>query len=170
LSLPKSWSKPAGQVSTGSTNETIMNIERVTHITTEIVTAFERLIPQLSPTGIPPTAAELSAIVASPDVLLYLARDEQGEIVGSLTLAFYRTPTALHAWIEDVIVDEAARGQGIAAALTQTAIEQARARGAKCVNLTSRPAREAANHLYQKLGFSRWETNAYRYDLRSNPT
>jgi ribosomal protein S18 acetylase RimI-like enzyme len=144
-----------------------MIIERVTAITPEITAAFERLIPQLSPTGVPPTADELQQIIASPDVLLYIARNEQGGIVGSLTLAFYRTPTALHAWIEDVIVDESVRGQGLGAKLTELAIEQARGRGAHCVNLTSRPARVAANHLYQKLGFARWETNAYRYDLRT---
>lgn len=132
----------------------------------ELVTACARLIPQLSPDGIPPTWDELAEMLASPDICLYVARDEQGKIVGSSTLAFYRTPTALHAWIEDVIVDETARGQGLGAALTQIAIEQAKERGAKCVNLTSRPAREAANRLYQRLGFTRWETNAYRYNLK----
>lgn len=145
-----------------------VNIARLTHITPEVVAAFERLIPQLSPTGIPPTAAELEEIVASPNVSLYVARHEQGHIVGSMAVAFYRTPTALHAWIEDVIVDEAARGQGLGEALTQAAIAEARQRGARCVNLTSRPARVAANQLYQKLGFTRWETNAYRYDLQKD--
>ncbi|MFZ6031400.1 MAG: GNAT family N-acetyltransferase [Chloroflexota bacterium] len=142
-----------------------MKIERVYQVSDELLGAFRRLIPQLSASGVPPTRDELAEVLASPDVYLYVARNEEGEIVGSSTLALYRTPTALHAWIEDVIVDEAARGQGIGAALTHTAIEQAKARRAKCVNLTSRPARQAANRLYQRLGFTYWETNAYRYRL-----
>jgi ribosomal protein S18 acetylase RimI-like enzyme len=143
-----------------------MEIQRVGEVTQELVAAFERLIPQLSPHSIPPSSNELAELLASPNTYLYTARDEHGKIVGSLTLVFYRTPTALHAWIEDVIVDETVRGQGLGTTLTQVAIEQAQVRGAKCVNLTSRPAREAANRLYQHLGFTHWETNAYRYDLK----
>ena len=36
--------------------------------------------------------------------------------------------------------------------------------GAKTIDLTSRPSREAANRLYQRLGFEMRETNVYRYD------
>jgi ribosomal protein S18 acetylase RimI-like enzyme len=142
-----------------------MSIERVTAITPEICAAFERLMPQLSPSKTPPTARELNEIIASPDVLLYIARDEQGIIIGSLTLAFYRTLTALHAWIEDVVVDETVRCQGLGTALTEIAIEEAKARGARCVNLTCRPVRVAANRLYQKMGFKHWVTNAYHYEF-----
>ena len=88
-----------------------------------------------------------------------------GVIVGSLTLVMYRIPTGLKAWIEDVVVDEAARGSGVGEALNFAAIDEARRRGAKAVNLTSRPSREAANRLYQRIGFSARDTNVYRYDL-----
>ena len=37
--------------------------------------------------------------------------------------------------------------------------------GAKTVDLTSRPRREPANRLYQRMGFDLPETNVYRYDL-----
>ena len=74
-------------------------------------------------------------------------------------------PTGTRAWIEDVVVDEAARGSGVGAALNQAALDHARARGAKTVDLTSRPSREAANRLYQRLGFEPRETNVYRYEL-----
>ena len=130
----------------------------------ELVEAFARLIPQLSSSSSPPTRDELRSIVESPDIVLYLARLE-GRIVGSLTLAFYRMPTGLKAWIEDVVVDVAARGHGVGESLNLAAIAEAVQRGAKNVNLTSRPSREAANRLYERLGFARYDTNVYRYSI-----
>jgi ribosomal protein S18 acetylase RimI-like enzyme len=129
-----------------------------------LVAVFAELIPQLSSTSPAPTADVLRAIVASPDSVLYLARLD-GRVVGSLTLAFYRIPTGLKAWIEDVVVDGAARGAGVGEALNRAAIDEARRRGAKNVSLTSRPSREAANRLYQRLGFRPYETNLYRFDM-----
>ncbi len=133
-------------------------------VTADLVAAFAVLIPQLSSSSPPPTAAELEAIVASPDSALFIARSE-GQILGSLTLGFYRIPTGLKAWIEDVVVDDAGRGRGVGAMLNEAAIVEARTRGAKHVNLTSRPSREAANRLYQRLGFELYPTNMYRYTL-----
>lgn len=130
----------------------------------ELVAAFTELIPQLSSSSPPPTAEELAAIVGSPDSVLYLARVD-GRIVGSLTLAFYRIPTGLKAWIEDVVVDGGARGHGVGEALNRAAIAEADRRGAKNVSLTSRSSREAANRLYQRLGFEPYETNLYRYTI-----
>ena len=94
--------------------------------------------------------------------MLFLARVD-GAIVGSLTLAFYRIPTGLKAWIEDVVVDDAVRGRGVGAALNQAALAEARRRGSKDLSLTSRPSRQAANRLYLRLGFVARETNMYRY-------
>ena len=128
----------------------------------ELVAAFERLIPQLSTSSLPPTGAELTDIVENPATVLFLARVD-GAIVGSLTLAFYRIPTGLKAWIEDVVVDDAVRGRGVGAALNQAALAEARRRGSKDVSLTSRPSRQAANRLYLRLGFVARETNMYRY-------
>ena len=145
-----------------------MTIERVTEVTDELVAAFERLIPQLSSSNPPPTRAEIGEMVASPAIVLLVARDPSrgNEIVGALTLALFRIPTALRAWIEDVIVDTSCRGQGIGEALCQAAIEHARATGATTVDLTSRPEREAANRLYLRIGFDKRDTNVYRYNLK----
>jgi ribosomal protein S18 acetylase RimI-like enzyme len=93
-----------------------------------------------------------------------LATEDDGTIVGTLTLAIFRIPTGLRAWIEDVVVDERARGRGVGAALTNAAIRLASDQGARTVDLTSRPSREAANRLYQRLGFVARETNVYRFD------
>jgi ribosomal protein S18 acetylase RimI-like enzyme len=96
--------------------------------------------------------------------VLFVATHD-GAIVGSLTLALYRIPTGVKAWIEDVVVDADARGQGVGDALNRAAIDAARQRGAKHVSLTSRPSREAANRLYQRLGFELYPTTLYRYSL-----
>ena len=139
-----------------------LEIRPADRVDDELVTAFADLIPQLSSSSPPPTAAALQAIVDSPDSVLYVARLD-GRVVGSLTLAFYRIPTGLKAWIEDVVVDDAARGQGVGEAMNRAAVAEAAHRGAKNVSLTSRSARAAANRLYQRLGFEPYETNVYRY-------
>ena len=136
----------------------------MTEVTEELVDAFAKLIPQLSSSNPPPDRAFLSAIVSS-DASILLVAIEDGVILGSLTLVVFPIPTAIRAWIEDVVVDEAGRGKGVGAALNNEAIERARALGAATVDLTSRPSREAANRLYQRLGFEARDTNVYRYKL-----
>ena len=130
----------------------------------QLVEAFAELIPQLSSSAPPPTAADLQAIVDAPDSVLYVAWLDD-RIVGSLTLAMYRMPTGMKAWIEDVVVDVSARGHGVGESLNLAAIAEAVQRGAKNVNLTSRSSREAANRLYQRLGFVLYDTNVYRYTI-----
>ena len=100
----------------------------------------------------------------APGTTLLLARLGDA-IVGTLTLVVFRIPTGVRAWIEDVVVDDAARGRGAGDALTRAAIAKAAELGVKTVDLTSRPSREAANRLYQRLGFELRETNAYRYQI-----
>lgn len=142
-----------------------MQIVEATTVTDELVRAFATLIPQLSSSNPPPTAAELAEIIAAPATQLLLAVDDDGTVLGALTLAVFRIPTGLRAWIEDVVVDDAARGRGVGEALNQEALGRARAAGATTVDLTSRPSREAANRLYQRIGFQQRTTNVYRYDL-----
>lgn len=128
----------------------------------DVVDAFARLIPQLSRSSPPPTAAELQAIVDHQACTVLLARVD-GRIVGAMTLVLFPIPTGLRAWIEDVVVDDDARGHGVGATINRAAIAIAERAGAKTVDLTSRPSREAANRLYQRLGFVARETNVYRY-------
>ncbi len=129
-----------------------------------LVEAFRRLIPQLSSSSPPPTREHLEAILSSGSNVMLVALAD-GVCVGSLTLGFIRIPTGLKAWIEDVVVDDSVRGQGLGEQLVREAIEVARARGAKSVELTSNPRREAANRLYQRVGFEQRVTNVYRYKL-----
>jgi len=142
-------------------------VGEATECTDELVDAFTRLIPQLSSSNPPPTAAEVAAMVRSDASVVLVARvgGDVGPVVGSLTLALFRIPTGVRAWIEDVVVDEAARGRGVGEALTLHALDRARAAGARTVDLTSRPSREAANRLYRRLGFTERDTNVYRFAL-----
>lgn len=139
-------------------------MEEVTEVTSEVMAALERLLPQLSTSAPPLTEAELGEIVASPATPLLVARGDGGRIVGSLTLALFRIPTGVRAWIEDVIVDEEARGSGVGETLSRAALERAEAAGARSVDLTSRPSREAANRLYRRLGFEPRATNVWRFE------
>jgi ribosomal protein S18 acetylase RimI-like enzyme len=144
-----------------------VQIIEAAEVTPELVAAFERLIPQLSSSNPAPTETELAAICESEASVLLLAVDREAEdrILGSLTLAWFRIPTGVRAWIEDVVVDEAARGHGVGELLNRAALDRARELGAKTVDLTSRPSREAANRLYQRIGFVARDTNVYRFTL-----
>lgn len=139
-------------------------VEIANAVTPELVDALNRLLPQLSSSAPPVTSDDVAEIVGSPATILLVARVE-GEIVGSLTLAVFRLPTGVRAWIEDVVVDAQARGHGVGDALNRAALEEARRRGSRTVDLTSRPSRAAANRLYQRIGFVARETNVYRYAL-----
>jgi ribosomal protein S18 acetylase RimI-like enzyme len=140
-----------------------MRIDVVDAVSAELVAALTALLPQLSSAS-PPSPEELSEIVDSAATSLLVARDGDA-IIGTLTLAVFRIPTGVRAWIEDVVVDESARGRGVGEALTLRAVELARAAGARSVELTSRPTREAANRLYRRLGFDVRETNVLRLTL-----
>jgi ribosomal protein S18 acetylase RimI-like enzyme len=142
-------------------------IEELTGVSEEIVQAFGKLMPQLTEFAQPPSRDELAMMVASSDTFIFLARDpqKQGEIIGTATLAISHSPTGRNGWIEDVVVDQDYRHRGWGKALTEACLVKARELGLRQVNLTSRPSRVAANHLYQSLGFVQRETNVYRYSL-----
>ena len=131
-----------------------------------LVAAMERLIPQLSSSSPPPGRSALQAIVDSDACHLLLAIGSDGTVLGSMTLVVFPIPTGIRAWIEDVVVDGEARGMGVGEALNLRALDLAEELGARTVDLTSRPSREAANRLYQRIGFIPRETNVYRYERK----
>jgi ribosomal protein S18 acetylase RimI-like enzyme len=140
-----------------------MRIEIVTQADEELYEAFQRLVPQLTDNNPPPSLNDLADLVRDASSTLMVARNDRGEIVGALTLAIYRVPTGIRSIIEDVIVDNSARGQGIGDTLMKYAINLAHEKGAQNISLTSNPMREAANRLYLRMGFKKRETNAYQY-------
>lgn len=148
-----------------------MTVELITATTPEIHEAMGRLIPQLSRSAAPMSEADVQRFLSQDSVHLFAFRpdeaDAQGNrpILGMLSLVAFEIPTGVRAWVEDVVVDEAARGQGAGFALVEAAVEHAKKVGARTVDLTSRPSREAANRLYQRAGFQLRETNVYRVTL-----
>jgi len=144
-----------------------MYIGKITEPSDQLYEALQRLIPQLGAHKVPPTLEELKALLNAEDSILLVARepDEIGEIVGMLSLTVYRVPTGIRSIIEDVVVDEKMRRRRVGEALVRRAIDLAREAGADGISLTSNPQREAANRLYQTIGFELRKTNPYFYKL-----
>ncbi|MFE7119245.1 GNAT family N-acetyltransferase [Streptomyces sp. NPDC057654] len=128
----------------------------------ELVEAFGRLLPQLSSAAKPLDEEAIARLVTCDANTLLVARAADA-IVGTLTLVLAPLPSGLRARVEDVVVDSAARGQGVAGLLTQEALRIAREAGARTVDLTSRPDRAAANRLYERLGFRPRQSTVYRF-------
>jgi ribosomal protein S18 acetylase RimI-like enzyme len=140
-----------------------MKIERLLTCGDDFLQALEKLMPQLTSDRVIPSCEAIEIIISATATSIWVAYDENDRITGMLTLAIYQSPTGIHGWIEDVVVDEMQRGKGIGKELTLKALEFAKKQGAKAVSLTSRPYRNAANRLYRKLGFRAVETNLYRF-------
>jgi ribosomal protein S18 acetylase RimI-like enzyme len=137
-------------------------VEVATEATDELVAAFERLLPQLSRSATPLDHGAVSRMVSHDANTLFVARNDAGAILGTLTLVMVPIPSGLRARIEDVVVDTDARGLGIGSALTQAAIDAARQAGARTLDLTSRPERDSAGRLYERLGFRQRDSRLYR--------
>ncbi|MGW8881664.1 GNAT family N-acetyltransferase [Streptomyces sp. NPDC055663] len=142
-----------------------VEVEVVRGATDEVVEAIARLLPQLSSTAGVPDRESVAALLRSDANTLLMARIE-GRAVGMLTLILFPLPTGLRGRIEDVVVDEAARGHGVGAALTEEALRLAGVAGARTVDLTSRPSRRAANRLYERLGFQVRDSQVHRFVVR----
>ena len=152
-----------------------MSVELIEQSSPELVAAMERLIPQLSRSAKPLTAQQTQALVDQDSVYLFVFRTdkpviaadgnevEAGTILCMLSLATFAIPTGVRAWVEDVVVDAGTRGMGAGQQLVEAAVAHAQKIGARTVDLTSRPSREAANRLYRRCGFELRETNVYRY-------
>jgi len=142
-----------------------LSIDIASSATEELLIGLNNLVPQLSSSAAPLTIGDVEALIANPAVSVFVAKND-GAIVGTLTLVVFPIPSGLRAWIEDVVVDEGARGLGAGAALTEAAVAESKKRGARSIDLTSRPSREVANAMYVKLGFEQRETNVYRLSLK----
>ncbi len=144
----------------------MIEVEAATAVDDDLCAAVDRLVSQLSRSSPPPSRSVLERMVADAATTLFVARDETA-IVGMLTLATFQIPTGVRAWIEDVVVDGEARGKGVAVALVEAALARSADVGARTVDLTSRPHREAANRLYLRMGFEVRQTNVYRRTLEA---
>lgn len=137
-----------------------IQVRQVKTLAATLAAELSRLVPQLSAQLTQPSAEALQHVAEGPSTALFAAFDGP-HAVGMLTLAWYDAPSGRKAWIEDVVVDDAARGSGAGAALVRAAVAHAAARGIDRVWLTSSPRREAARALYRKLGFEAVETTVF---------
>ncbi len=146
----------------------MIEVKEITEMSQKVCDAFARLVPQLSSSASIPTYEEVEDLINSKAGIVLAAidtDDPNNEILGTMTLVVFRVPTGIRAWVEDVVVDSNARGKGVGEKLVRSAVERAKQEGAKTVDLTSRPSREAANRLYRRCGFETRETNIYRIKL-----
>ncbi|MBX7550421.1 GNAT family N-acetyltransferase [Streptomyces sp. NPDC004232] len=141
-----------------------IRVEIIRAASQELVDAFGRLLPQLSSTAKPLDHEALDRMVTCDANTVLVARTPDS-VVGTLTLVLLPLPSGLRARVEDVVVDSTARGQGVAALLTQEALRLAREAGARTVDLTSRPDRAAANRLYERLGFQARQSTVHRFAI-----
>lgn len=143
----------------------MIKIFEITEMSQKVYDAFERLLPQLSSSAKTPAWEELEDLISSKTSIVLAAVDDEDpeeKILGTMTLVVFRIPTGVRSWVEDVVVDKEARGQGIGEKLIRTAIERAKAEGAKTIDLTSRPSRVEAHRLYRRCGFEMRETCVFR--------
>jgi ribosomal protein S18 acetylase RimI-like enzyme len=143
----------------------MINISELTETSSSVLQSINELLPQLSSSAQVISMDRLSELVESDNTLIFIGTDESGQILGMLSLIVMKIPTGNKAWIEDVVVDQSARGKGMGKALMNHALEKAKELAVKSVDLTSRPSREKANMLYQSLGYQIRETNVYRHKI-----
>ena len=143
-----------------------MKITTVQKVDSELIKALKYLIPQLTPEGQPITKEVVEQIInPANESELLIATNKEGKIVGTLTLIAFNIPTGKKAFIEDVIVDESARGLGLGKGLMEKAITIAKEKKVNRIELSSRPVRVPANELYLSMGFKIRETNFFRLEL-----
>jgi ribosomal protein S18 acetylase RimI-like enzyme len=136
-----------------------LRIERVTEADDELVAAIAALLPQLTEARTPPTLEQLREVVSTQTLLV--ARDDDGQVLGTAAFVLYRVASGLKGRLEDVIVDSSSRGRGVGEALTREVMQLANEAGVLMLELTSMPYRQEANRLYKRLGFVRKPTNVY---------
>ena len=147
----------------------MIKVFEITEMSQKVYDAFERLLPQLSSSAKTPAWDELEDVISSRACIVLAAADDadpEEKILGTMTLVVFRIPTGVRSWVEDVVVDTDARGQGIGEKLIRTAIERAKQEGAKTIDLTSRPSRVEAHRLYKRCGFEQRETCVFRIKLQ----
>ena len=137
-------------------------ISELTEPSSTALESINHLLPQLSSKASLITMERLSELVGSGSTMIFICTNEEAKIVGMLSLVIMKIPTGNKAWVEDVVVDQNARGQGLGKSLMDHALAEAGKLGVKTIDLTSRPSRENANRLYQSLGYQIRETNVYR--------
>jgi ribosomal protein S18 acetylase RimI-like enzyme len=130
----------------------------------ETVRVLGQLLGQVSTSAAPLTAERVRDVLRTPSTSILIARLD-GKIVGMALLVTMRTLARDTGYVEEVVVDQEARGNHVGTALIKGLLDLAADKRLQFVDLTSRPSRDIANTMYQHLGFKLRPTNCYRHDL-----
>ena len=87
-------------------------------------------------------------LLASP------SEDSPPEGVCQLRFRFSVWTASDDCWLEDLFVSDDARGKGVGAALVEAALERARVRGCRRIELDTSESNQSALRLYERFGFS----------------
>lgn len=144
----------------------MVTVHKLTHADDAVTERISALLNSLRSTPVTLEHSQLQDLLAKEDFHLFVAENEEGVIIGMLTLTSCSTLAGDRLWIEDVIVDESRRGHGTGRALLREAISYARnTLKATSIALTSNPSRTAARSLYRSEGFEEYNTGVFRKHL-----
>ena len=140
-----------------------MTVSTIHKINEDMQKEIDLLLHELSPTLGTIDRDRVNRLLKEDRLTLFAAEDDKGRLAGMLTLTFCPTLTGDKYWIEDVIVHDAFRGQGIGKALGKAAGSHVKQSGRPCrIYLTSNPSRTAARNLYRSEGFEEYDTGVFR--------
>jgi ribosomal protein S18 acetylase RimI-like enzyme len=143
----------------------MIRFARLTKPSKKALLEINRLFLQLSSSGRQITLTDLRKTLSNKDLYVIVLRDKN-RIIGMGSIMMIRYLFGLWGNIEDVVVDQEYRRQGLGKKLMKKLISIGKQKKVNGVNLTSRPSRVAANKLYKKLGFKRKETNFYQLKFK----
>lgn len=144
-----------------------MEITELTSFTEQEYAEMKYLMQVLDPVC-QLTVRQLMDTTSNPTSRLFVLRNENQDIIGTYTLGLFSSPTGKKASIEDVVVHPDYQGQHLGQLLIENALSRLKEMAPIHVQLTSRPARVAANALYLKMGFNPKDTNVYIMDIKQN--
>ena len=145
---------------------TELSIERIVDITPEVLAAAQHLSPQLeSSNQVAITQEYFERIVSNQDnVWLMARRASDAKYIGMASLVIMAMPTNIRACLENVVVDESARGLGAGTALCEAAKEIANEQNVNTLRAAASKNNVASQRMLQKAGFE-VETNLDYFEL-----
>lgn len=138
-------------------------VYRLTDIDNAMTERIGQLLDSLRSVPVTIDETSLERLLSDDRFNLFVAEDDDRNVMGMLTITSCPTLAGEKVWIEDVIVDEKFRGKGVGRALLRVAVDFARNElKAQAVYLTSNPSRVQARNLYRSEGFEEYETGVFR--------
>ena len=131
------------------------SIERITSVDDDVVEAAKRLSSQLNSSNQVTVSREyLETITENPDNYWLMARRESdARFIGMASLFIMRLPTNVRSFLENIVVDEDSRGQGVGIALSMRAFEIADSQNVNTLRAQAGTQNGVSRSMLQKAGF-----------------